>query len=62
MLSPLEIIMAHQQNLTSSKKIIGKDINYGYSLLIPLASITSIPGLKMVPNSKMAQNTIDEVG
>jgi hypothetical protein len=31
------------------QKLIGKDIKYGYSLTIPLASVTSILGLKMAP-------------
>jgi hypothetical protein len=44
------------------KKLIGKDVKYGYSLPIPLASVRSIPGICMAPMNIMAQNTIDELG
>jgi hypothetical protein len=42
------------------KKLIAKDIEYRYSLPLPLSSIQSIPGLVMAPMNIMAQNTIDE--
>jgi hypothetical protein len=41
-------------------KLIGKDIIFGYSLALPLSSVTSIPGICMAPMNIMAQNTIDE--
>ena len=44
------------------KKLISKDVKYGYSVPIPLTSVTKIPGLKMAPTNIMAQNTIDELG
>jgi hypothetical protein len=45
-----------------SIKLIGKDVEHGYSIPIPLDSIKQIPGLEMVPMIIMAQNTIDETG
>jgi hypothetical protein len=44
------------------KKLVGKDIKYGYSLPIPLTSIQLIPDLCMAPMNIMAQNTIGEFG
>jgi hypothetical protein len=44
------------------KKLISKDVKYGYSLPIPLESVTQIKGLEMAPMNIMAQNTIDEFG
>jgi hypothetical protein len=44
------------------KKLIAKDVKYGYSLPIPLDHVTSIPGLVMAAMNIMAQNTIDEFG
>jgi hypothetical protein len=44
------------------KKLVNKDIKYGYSLPIPLDSVTKIKGLEMAPMNIMAQNTIDEHG
>jgi hypothetical protein len=41
------------------KKLIGKDVKYGYSLPISLASVRSIPGICMAPMNIMAQNTIE---
>jgi hypothetical protein len=43
-------------------KLIGKDVKYGYSLVLPLSSITSIPGICIALMNIMAQNTIDEFG
>jgi hypothetical protein len=43
-------------------KLIGKDVNYGYSVPIPLKSVTRISGLEMAPMNVIAQNTIDEFG
>jgi hypothetical protein len=43
-------------------KLICKDVNYGYSIAIPILCVTSIPGLCMAPMNIMAQNTIDELG
>ena len=42
------------------KKLISKDVKYGYSLPIPLESVTQIKGLEMAPMKIMAQNTIDK--
>ncbi len=44
------------------KKLIGKDVKYGYSLPIPLASVRLIPGLCMALMNIMAQNTINKLG
>jgi hypothetical protein len=44
------------------KKLVKKDVKYGYSIPIPLESITKIPGLILAPMNIMAQNTIDEFG
>ncbi len=44
------------------KKLIAKDVKYGYSLPAPLSSIQSIPGLVMALMNIMEQNTIDEFG
>jgi len=44
------------------KKLISKDVKYGYSLPLPLDSITKVKGLVMAPMNIMAQNTIDEHG
>ncbi len=44
------------------KKLISKGVKYGYSLPIPLDSITKIKGLEMAPMNIMAQNTINEDG
>jgi hypothetical protein len=44
------------------KKLISKDVKYGYSLPIPLDSVTKIKGLEMTPMNIMAQNTINEFG
>jgi len=50
------------QKLVILKKLIAKDIKYGYSLPIPLLSVQSIPSLVMVPMNIMEQNTIDKFG
>jgi hypothetical protein len=50
------------QKLVILKKLIAKDIKYGYSLPLPLSSIQSIPGLTMAPMNIMEQNTIDKFG
>jgi hypothetical protein len=44
------------------KKLISKDVKYGYSLPIPLESETQIKGLEMAPMNIMAQNTINKFG
>jgi hypothetical protein len=44
------------------KKLIAKDVTYGYSLPIPLSRVLLIPGLVMAPMNIMEQNTIDEFG
>jgi hypothetical protein len=44
------------------KKLITKDIKYGYSLPVPLSSIQSIPDLVMAPMNIMEQNMIDKFG
>ncbi len=44
------------------QKLIGKDVKYGYSILIPILCIMSIPGLCIAPMNIMAQNTINELG
>jgi hypothetical protein len=48
------------QKLVILKKLIKKDVKYGYSLPVPLSSVQSIPGLVMAPMNIMEQNTIDE--
>ena len=44
------------------KKLISKDVKFGFSLPIPLDSVTQIKGLEMARMNIMAQNTIDELG
>jgi hypothetical protein len=44
------------------RKLIGKDIKFGYSFALPLSSVTLIPGICMAPMNIMAQNTIDKLG
>ncbi len=44
------------------KKVIAKDVKYGYSLPVPLSSVQLIPGLMMAPINIMEQNTIDKFG
>ncbi len=44
------------------KRLIAKEVEYGYSLCIPLSSVQSIPGLVMAPMNIMVQNTIDKFG
>jgi hypothetical protein len=44
------------------KKLISKDVKFGYSLPIPLKSVMQIKGLEMAPMNIMEQNTIDEFG
>jgi hypothetical protein len=44
------------------KKLITKDVKYGYSLPIPLSSVRLIPGLVMAPMNIMEQETIDKFG
>jgi hypothetical protein len=50
------------QKLVILKKLIAKDLKYGYSLPVPLSSIQLIPGLVMAPINIMEQNTSDEFG
>jgi hypothetical protein len=50
------------QNPVILKKLIAKDVKYGYSLPVPLSSIQLIPGLVMAPMNIMEQNTIDKFG
>jgi hypothetical protein len=44
------------------KKLIAKDVKYGYSLPVPLSSVQSIPGVVMAHMNIMEQNTIDKFG
>jgi hypothetical protein len=44
------------------KKLIAKNVKYGYSLPVPLSSIRLFPGLVMAPMNKMEQNTINKFG
>jgi hypothetical protein len=44
------------------KKLIEKDVQFGYSFAIPLTSATSIPGLCMAPMDITVQYTINELG
>jgi hypothetical protein len=46
------------------KKVFGKDVKYGYTILIPLDRVRLIPGLEMapLPMNIMPQYTIDELG
>ena len=62
MLSPSVIKKGVSQKPELQKKLVGKDVKYGYSLPIPLSSVRLIPGLCMAPMNIMAQNTIDEFG
>jgi hypothetical protein len=42
--------------------LIVQDVKFGYSFAPPLSSITSIPGICMVPMNIMAQNTMKKFG
>jgi hypothetical protein len=44
------------------KKLIAKDVKYGYSLPVPLSSVQLIPVLMMAPMNIMEKNTIDKFG
>lgn len=44
------------------RKLVEKDVTYGYSLVIPLSSVRLIPGALLAPMNIMHQNTIDENG
>ncbi len=44
------------------KKLIKKDVKYGYSLPVQHSSVQLIPGLAMTPMNILAQNTIDKFG
>jgi hypothetical protein len=37
------------------RKLIGKDVKFGYSFALPLSSITLIPGICMAPMNIMVQ-------
>jgi hypothetical protein len=50
------------QKLVIPKKLIAKDIKYGFSLPVPLSSLQSIPGLVMALMNIMEQNTIYKFG
>jgi hypothetical protein len=41
------------------RNLISKDVKYGYSLLIPLSSVKSIPGLVMAPMNTTKLISID---
>jgi hypothetical protein len=40
------------------RKLIDKDVKYGYSFAIPLSSVTSIPGVCMAPMNIMSQTKL----
>ena len=44
------------------KELVKKDVKYGYSVPIPLESVTKIPGLILAPMNIMAQDTINKFG
>eukprot|EP00978_Attheya_sp_CCMP212_P036241 scaffold162830_cov52-Attheya_sp.AAC.11 len=44
------------------EKLMKEDVFRGYSLPIPLAKVTEIPGAIMAPQNVARQNTIDETG
>ena len=44
------------------KKLVEKDVKYGYGLVLPLDKIKLIPGVLMAPMNIMNQNTINETG
>ena len=44
------------------KKLVLKDVHYGYCLPLPLAKATKIPNIFIVPMNIQKQNTIDEYG
>ncbi len=44
------------------RKLVGKDVKYGYSFATPLSGVTLIPGVCMAPMNIMSQKTINEEG
>jgi hypothetical protein len=44
------------------KKLITKNVKYGYSLPVSISSAQSIPGLVMAPMNIIAQDKIDKFG
>jgi len=44
------------------KKLVSKDVHYGYCLPLPLAKATKIPSILIAPMNIQKQNTIDEYG
>ena len=44
------------------KKLISKDVHYGYCLPLPLAKATKIPNILIAPMDIQKQNTISEYG
>ena len=44
------------------KKLVSKDVHYGYCLPLPLAKATKIPHILIAPMNIQKQNTIDEYG
>ena len=44
------------------KKLVSKDVHYGYCLPLPLAKATKIPSILIAPMNIQKQNTINEYG
>ena len=44
------------------RKLVEKDVLFGYGLVLPLESLRAIPGALLAPMNTMKQNTIDEHG
>ncbi len=44
------------------RKLVEKDVNFGFGLVIPLSTVNNIPGALIAPMNIMEQNTIDEHG
>ena len=50
------------KNTDLLKKLVGKDVTYGYGLVLPLDKMKLIPGVLMAPVNIMNQNTINKIG
>ena len=44
------------------RKLVEKDVTYGYSLPVPLQKVSKMPGAILAPMNIQTQNTIDEHG
>ena len=51
-----------QKKVETLIKLVSKDVEHGYGLVLPLQKLNSIPGSLLAPMNIAGQNTIDEFG